>query len=54
MKKALAVVALLALAACGKKAPAPAADTTSAAPAPADSMGMQHDSTMVRDSAHSL
>jgi hypothetical protein len=36
MKKTFALVALLALAACGKKAePAPAVDTTTAAPAPA-------------------
>lgn len=36
MKKTFALVALLALAACGKKAePAPAVDTTTAVPAPA-------------------
>jgi len=53
MKQYLALAALLVIAACGKKADAaPAADTTAAAPAHADSMiGMQHDSTMVRDSA---
>ena len=57
MKKALALLALVALAGCGKKpAATPAADTTAAAPAPApaagDSMaGMSHD-TMARDTSH--
>jgi predicted small lipoprotein YifL len=42
MKKYIALAALLSLAACGKKeAPAPAADSTMAAPGP--------DSTMARD-----
>lgn len=54
MKKCLALAAVLVIAACGKQDnTTPAADTTAAvSPAPADSMaGMQHDSTMVRDSA---
>jgi len=50
MKKVIAVAALLALAACGKKeTPAPAADTTAAA---ADTAA--HDSTMARDTAHQM
>lgn len=56
MKKFIAVAALLALAACGKKeTPAPAADTTAApamSPAPADSAA--RDSTMPRDTAHQM
>ncbi len=55
MKKYLALAAILVVAACGKKEEAaPAADTTTAvAPAMTDSAmpGMQHDTTMVRDSA---
>ena len=40
MKKVLALAAVLLLAACGKKkAQTPAADSTTAAPAPADSGG---------------
>jgi predicted small lipoprotein YifL len=54
MKKVIAVAALLALAACGKKeTPAPAADTTTAAPTvPTDTAA--HDSTMPRDTAHQM
>lgn len=55
MKKYVALAAVLAIAACGKKEEAaPAADTAAAAPAPAatDSMaGMAHDTMMARDSA---
>ncbi len=48
MKKTFALVALLALAACGKKSePAPAVDTTTAAPAPA---AAPMDTTMQADS----
>ena len=54
MKKVLTLAALLALTACGpKKAQTPPADTTTAAPAPADSGAMMKpDSGMARDSAH--
>ena len=54
MKKIIAVAALLALAACGKKeTPAPAADTTTTAPAaPTDTAA--HDSTMPRDTARQM
>jgi predicted small lipoprotein YifL len=52
MKKVLAVAALLALAACEKKTPA--ADTAAPAPAASDTTGMQHDSSMARDSAHTM
>lgn len=53
MKKVIAVAALLALAACGKKeTPAPAADSTTAAPAPTDTAA--HDSTMPRDTARQM
>jgi hypothetical protein len=55
MKKVLTLAALLALTACGpKKAQTPAADTTTAAPAPADSGAMKMDSGMVRDTAHPM
>jgi hypothetical protein len=57
MKKVLTLAAVLALTACGeKKAATPAADSTAVTPAPAasDSMSMPHDSTMPRDSAHSM
>jgi hypothetical protein len=55
MKKTFALVALLALAACGKKAePAPAVDTTATmapAPAPAMDSTMQHTDSVARDTA---
>ncbi len=57
MKKTFALVALLALAACGKKAePAPAVDTTATmapapAPAMADSGAMMHSDSVARDTA---
>jgi hypothetical protein len=61
MKKYLVLAAVLVIAACGKKdEAAPAVDTTTAAPAPAmtDSAmtdsAMPMDSTMTRDSAHSM
>jgi hypothetical protein len=56
MKKVIAVAALLALAACGKKeTPAPAADTTAApaATTPAPDTAAK-DSTMPRDTAHQM
>jgi hypothetical protein len=54
MKKVLTLAALLALTACGpKKAQTPPADSTTAAPAPADSGAMKMDS-MPRDTAHSM
>jgi ABC-type enterochelin transport system substrate-binding protein len=54
MKKYLALVAVLVIAACGKKEEAtPAADSTTVAPAAADSAATM-DSTMSRDSAHSM
>lgn len=53
MKKVIAVAALLALAACGKKeTPAPAADSTTVAPATTDTAA--HDSTMPRDTARQM
>jgi hypothetical protein len=54
MKKTFALVALLALAACGKKAePAPAVDTTTAAPAPAPAPmdTTAHTDSVARDTA---
>lgn len=56
MKKVIAVAALLALAACGKKeTPAPVADSTAAAPAPAAPTDTAaHDSTMPRDTARQM
>lgn len=55
MKKTFALVALLALAACGKKAePAPAVDTTATmapAPAMADTGAMMHTDSIARDTA---
>jgi hypothetical protein len=54
MKKTFALVALLALAACGKKAePAPAVDTTTAAPAPAPAPmdTTMHTDSVARDTA---
>ncbi len=56
MKKYLAIAALLVVAACGKKeeaAPADAAPTVAPAPA-ADSAAPAMDTTMARDSAHSM
>jgi predicted small lipoprotein YifL len=48
MKKYIALAALLSLAACGKKeTPAPAADSTTAAPG-------KPDSTMARDTTHQM
>jgi len=53
MKKYLALAAVLAIAACGKKEGAtPAADSTAAAPAAADTA--KHDSTMARDTTHKM
>ena len=58
MKKVIALAAVVALTACAEKpADMPAADTTTTAPAtpaPADSMQMPADSTMPRDSAHTM
>lgn len=55
MKKVIAVAALLALAACGKKeAPAPAADTTTAPAPAAPTDTAAHDSTMPRDTARQM
>ncbi len=54
MKKTFALVALMALAACGKKAePAPAVDTTATmAPAPAPAMDTtMHADSVARDTA---
>ena len=54
MKKTFALVALMALAACGKKAePAPAVDTTATmAPAPAPAMdSTAHTDSVARDTA---
>lgn len=53
MKKTFALVALLALAACGKKAePAPAVDTTTApAPAAAPMDTTMHTDSLARDTA---
>jgi len=57
MKKYLALAAVLLVAACGKKEEAaPAVDTTTtAAPAPAmTDSAMPMDTTMTRDTAHSM
>lgn len=56
MKKYVALAAVLVIAACGKKEEAtPAVDSTTVSPAPAatDSAAPM-DSTMTRDSAHSM
>lgn len=55
MKKTIALAALLALAACGKKTeqPAPPADSTTAVPIQGDTVvSPPGDSTMPRDTAH--
>lgn len=56
MKTYLALAAVLLVAACGKKEEAaPAVDTTTAAPAPAmTDSAMPMDTTMTRDTAHSM
>jgi predicted small lipoprotein YifL len=55
MKKVIALAALLALAACGKKPDAaPAADSPAATPAPAAHDSTMKDSTMARDTAHQM
>ncbi|MDX2120085.1 MAG: hypothetical protein SF070_03365 [Gemmatimonadota bacterium] len=56
MKKYLALAAVLLVAACGKKEEAaPAVDTTTAAPVPAmTDSAMPMDTTMTRDTAHSM